>query len=71
MKTPVNDNVQIFRTMEGAMTYYVNLRKPARLLTLKEPTGKMDFFVDTTEPVKEQLHVVWPDKYRVVRTKKS
>lgn len=53
------------------MTYYVNLRKPARLLTLKEPTGKMDFFVDTTEPVKEQLHVVWPDKYRVVRTKKS
>lgn len=69
MKT-ANPHVRVFNTLEGAVSAYANTYyKPVRLLVLQSPTGRGDFFVDTTPNEKEMLHNVWPGKYKVVREK--
>jgi hypothetical protein len=65
MKT-INKYVEIFNTLEGATSAFYK-HAHARLLTLKKPTGKKDFFVDSTPQKDEQLHNVWPVLYNVLK----
>lgn len=68
MKT-INIYVNVFNTLEGAFSFYANQRT-ARLLKVKgKLTGKKDFFVDITPVPSEQIHVVWPNKYEIMRDK--
>ncbi len=69
MKT-INPHVQMFNTLEGAESVFANTyNKPVRLLTLTKPTGKGDFFIDTTPADEERLEVAWPNHYKLLREK--
>jgi hypothetical protein len=67
MKT-INVFVNVFNTLQGAESFYANQRT-ARLLKVKQPTGKKNFFVDVTPVQAEHIHVVWPNKYDILRDK--
>jgi hypothetical protein len=66
-----NPFVQVFNTLSGATSAYVNTPPGqwAGLLTLKNPTGSKDFFVDTTPTTEERLRSQWPKMYVLLREK--
>ena len=68
MKTS-NPFVQVFNTLAGATSAYVNLPPGqwAGLLALKSPIGRKDFFVDTTPKPEERLRSQWPKQYVMLK----
>lgn len=69
MKTE-DPNIRVFNTHEGAFCAYIHTyNTPVRLLGLLQPTGSKDFVLDTTPEEENQLHIKFPDKYKILNQK--